>query len=138
MALTQYQLSLAGAQWVDVNTRFTQDNLPDRIPDTISIIYSSIYNLFNCSVGERGKIFQPEYGSEWKFFLQEPIDERTASLMRIAMIQAIRRWEPRLELNQGLTTIVAEPTLPGYRVNIVGSDKLTKAPINIRFTEIRV
>ncbi len=135
MALTQYQLSLAGAQWVDTNTRFTQDSLPDRVPDSVSIIYSSIFNLFNCPVGARGKIFQPEYGSEWYYFLQEPIDEQTASLMRIAMIQAIQRWEPRLILSQGRTSITADPTLPGYKVVINGFDSLTKAPINITFTE---
>lgn len=135
MALTQYQLSLVGAQWVDTNTRFTQDNLPDRVPDSISIIYSSIFNLFNCPVGARGKIFQPEYGSEWYYFLQEPIDEQTASLMRIAMIQAIQRWEPRLILSQGRTSITADPTLPGYKVVINGFDSLTKIPINITFTE---
>lgn len=135
MALTQYQLSLAGAQWVDTNTRFTQDNLPDRVPDSISIIYSSIFNLFNCPVGGRGKIFQPEYGSEWYYFLQEPIDDQTASLMRIAMIQAIARWEPRLIISQGRSTITADNTLPGYHVVINGFDSLTKLPINITFTE---
>lgn len=135
MALTQYQLSLDGAIWVDVATQFTQSNLPDRIPDSISIIYSSLYNLFNCPVGARGKIFEPEYGSEWYYYLQEPIDKITASMMRISMIQAIQRWEPRITLNQGLCSIVPDTRLPGYYVTINGTDVLTKAPINITFTE---
>src|SRR6478736_6895204 len=95
---TPYQLSLNGASWIDVNTLVTLNNLPDRLPDELSIVHASLVNLFSCSIGERGKIFQPEYGSEWREFLQEPIDEVTAAKMRIAMIQAIARWEPRLEL----------------------------------------
>ncbi len=135
MAITPYQLSLQGATWVDVNTNFTVNNLPDRLPDHLAISLSSLFNLFNCPIGARGKIFQPEYGSEWYYFLQEPIDGITAAKMRIAMIQAIARWEPRIALDYSRTKILADPTLPGYQVIIAGIDTLTKAPITAQFTE---
>lgn len=133
---TAFELSIAGATWVDINTQVTQGALPDRLPDSLSIVHSSLFNLFNCSIGERGKTFQPEYGSEWRQFLQEPIDAITAAKMRIAMIQAIARWEPRLQLDYSQSWIVPNTNIPGYEVRIYGTDSLTKAPIDIRFNEI--
>lgn len=135
MAVTNYMISLSGAVWVDVNTNFTQNALPDRLPDTLSITYASLFNLFNCTPGERGRIFQPRYGSLWYQFLQEPIDDITSGNMRIAMIQAIGRWEPRIKLDYSGTSITADTTVPGYYVRIAGFDTVTGDPINIQFTE---
>lgn len=132
---TNFELSLQGATWVDVNTRVTQDNFPDRLPNSLAIVHASLFNLFNCSIGERGKTFQPEYGSEWRQFLQEPIDAITAAKMRIAMIQAIARWEPRLQLDYAQSWIIPNMNIPGYEVRIYGLDTLTKAPLDIRFQE---
>lgn len=132
---TSYQLSLDGATWIDVNTNVTQNNLPDRIPDELSIKAASLFNLFNCPIGARGKIFQPEYGSEWYYYLQEPIDDKTAALMRISMIQAIARWEPRIILDYSNTSIEVDYRLPGYLVKIAGIDVITKQPIAIQFVE---
>lgn len=132
---TAYQLSLNSASWIDMNSRFTKDNLPDRLPDDLAIV-NSLYNLFNCAVGQRGKIFQPEYGSEWLAYLQEPIDQITASKMRISMIQSIARWEPRITLDYSRTSITAVPQLPGYAVRIYGINNITKAPLDIQFNEV--
>ena len=132
---TPFELSLSGASWIDVNTLVTQNNLPDRLPDSLAIVHSSLFNLFNCSIGERGKTFQPEYGSEWRQFLQEPIDAITAAKMRIAMIQAIARWEPRIQLDYAKSSITPNTLIPGYEVRIYGIDTLTKEPLDIRFTE---
>ena len=132
---TAFQLSLQNAIWVDVNTNFSVNDLPDRVPDDLAIIISSLVNLFNCPIGARGKIFQPEYGSLWHHFLQEPIDDITAGKMRIAMIQAIARWEPRIQLDYANTSIEAVPALPGYNVKISAIILLTKQPISFRFTE---
>lgn len=133
--LTPFQLSLNGASWIDVNTQLTLNNLPDRIPDDVSITFSSLYNLFNCNIGERGKTFEPEYGSEWRRHLQEPIDEITAARMHITMVQAIARWEPRLQLDIGRSSVIPNYDLPGYQVRIVGVTTLTKQELDIRFNE---
>lgn len=136
MTVTNFQLSLSGAQWIDVNTQVTVNNLPDRVPNHLAITIASLFNLFNCPIGARGKIFQPEYGSEWYYFLQQPIDEQTAKEMRIAMIQAIARWEPRITLDYANTYIQVRYDLPGYFVKISGIDTLSKDPISVQFTEI--
>lgn len=132
---TAYQLSLQHATWIDVNTLVAVDNLPDRLPDQLSITNSSLRNLFSCPIGARGKIFQPEYGSEWYQYLQEPLDAQTANKMQISMIQAIARWEPRIILDYSNTFIQPDYNLPGYNVKISGIDSITKEPINVEFNQ---
>lgn len=134
--LTEFQCSLTGAIWVDTNTQFNKNNLPDRLPDGLAIIYGSLYNLLSCTPGERGRTFQPEYGSQWHRFLQEPIDNITADQMKISMIQSISRWEPRLKIDFANTSITPDLTLPGYYVKISGIEVISNADVNIKFTEV--
>jgi phage baseplate assembly protein W len=110
--------SLENASWVDVNTNFTQNNKSDRLADSLAIEEASLYNLFNCMPGQRARTFQPEYGSMWYHFLQEPLLDITAAKMQLFTIEAIERWEPRIILDTALTYIKAELALPGYVVNI--------------------
>jgi phage baseplate assembly protein W len=132
--LTSYQTSLDGATWIDVNTQFGMNNLPDRLPDAQAIQLCSLFNLFNCPIGSRSRIFQPEYGSMWYQFLQEPIDQTTANKMQIAMIQAIARWEPRINLDMSNSFITPDLTLPGYNVRLAFGVGLTSARQAINFT----
>lgn len=130
---TNFQLALQSAAWIDVNTNFSINELPDRLPDDLAISVSSLTNLFNCPIGARSRTFQPEYGSLWYQFLQEPIDDITSAAMTVAMIQAIARWEPRIKLNQSLTTIKPDVNIPGYVVTIAGSNLISKKAFNISF-----
>jgi phage baseplate assembly protein W len=118
MTVTNYQLSLNNAMWVDVNPQYTVNSMPDRIPDGLAIVHGSLFNLFNCVPGERARIFQPEYGSMWRRFIQEPITDVTAAKMQIFMLDAIRKWEPRIALDQKNCRIDADTTLPGFRVRL--------------------
>lgn len=131
--LTPYQVNVAGATWVDVNTLFTQNAYPDRLPDLQSIMWCSLVNLFNCPIGARGRIFQPTYGSMWYQFLQEPVDEVTAAAMRIAMIQSIQLWEPRITLDMNNTYITPVLSLPGYTVRISATYNLTGQKDTVQF-----
>ena len=116
--ISNFQIQLAGATWIDINSLFTMNTLPDRLPDSLAIQYGSIFNLFNCSIGERSRIFQPEYGMLWREFLQEPIDQITANKMQMGMLQALARWEPRINVNLGTSYITPDMSLPGYQVGI--------------------
>lgn len=111
-------LTLSSANWVDTNTRFTQTNLSDRLSDSHAIIYSSLFNLFNCVPGQRGRIFESTYGSNWMSFLQEPINDQTAQAMELGMFQSIKRWEPRVKLVTGKSGIIPDLNIPGYRVHL--------------------
>lgn len=118
MQPTNYQLQLQNAVWIDVNTRFTVDNLPDRLADGLAIVKSSLYNLFNCVPGQRARTFQPTYGSIWLQFLQEPICDNTSMKMETFMVKAIEKWEPRIGLDLANTSIVPNTDIPGYVVKI--------------------
>lgn len=118
MNLTNFQLSTSNATWVDVNPQYGMDNLPDRLPDELAISQCSLFSLFNCVPGQRARIFQPEYGSEWLQFIHEPIIDITAAKMQLYMIDAITRWEPRIQINKNLTYVVADTNIPGYAVSI--------------------
>ena len=115
---TNYQLSVATALWVDVNTQYTLNSLPDRVVDAKAIIVSSLFNLFNCMPGQRARIFQPSYGSLWLQFLQEPISPITAQKMYIYMLKAIKQWEPRITVDDANTYIQPDMSVPGYIVRI--------------------
>lgn len=121
MQITDFQVSLQGAVWIDVNTLFTMNNLPDRLPDAQAVQYCGLYNLLNCPIGSRGRIFQPEYGSMWQEFIHEPIDQATADKMQVAMLQALQRWEPRITVDFTDSGIVPDLSLPGYNVRIAYS-----------------
>lgn len=133
MQPTKYQLNLTNAVWVDINTRYTQNNLPDRLPDTEAIIKSSLFNLLNCAPGQRGRTFQPEYGSGWLQFIHEPISSTTAAKMELMMIEAIRRWEPRILLDRAGTYVQENSSLPGYVVHISFSVPGLTGPAQLQF-----
>jgi phage baseplate assembly protein W len=124
-ALTQWQTSLNGATWVDTSSLFTMNNMPDLLPDALSIQYGSMYNLFSCAIGERSRIFEPTYGMYWKQALQEPIDNITATKMQIGMIQALARWEPRIQVDVANSYVTPDLSLPGYQVQIAFTLGLT-------------
>jgi len=132
-ALTPFQTNLNNALWVDVNPLFTVNSLPDQLPDVQSIQYCSLFNLFNCPIGARGRTFQPEFGSLWYQFLQEPIDDNTSQKMQIGMIQSIARWEPRIVLDYSNTFVTPDLNIPGYRVRIAFTWSLTGTPQSMSF-----
>jgi phage baseplate assembly protein W len=118
MRVTKYQLRLDGATWIDVNSNFGLDNLPDRVPDQLAITNCSLYNLLNCAPGQRSRTFQPTYGSMWLSFIHEPIHDNTAAKMESMMLDAIEQWVPQILLDPAGTRITADTSIPGYKVRI--------------------
>jgi phage baseplate assembly protein W len=129
---TSYQVSLNGATWIDVNSNFTLDGNPDLLPDVMAV-QNSLFNLFNCPIGARGRIFQPQYGSLWYQFLQEPLDQVTANKMQMATINAIQTWEPRIQVDTSNSYINPNYTLPGYDVRIAFIFTLTGQKQGLKF-----
>lgn len=127
------QFNLRGAIYVDVNTRISKNNIPELIPDIDSVKWSALYNLFFCPVGARGPIFQPRFGSNLYYILQEPLDDESAKNLEIAMFDAIRTWEPRVEIDIPNSRIITDEMLPGYRAYLALIDKLTGKPANLAF-----
>lgn len=114
--LMPFKQQLDSALWVDVNPQFGLNGLPELLPDEQAILVCSLYNLFNCPIGARGRIFQPTYGCDLYKFLQEPMDDITAFRIRAFLIQAIEKWETRIRIDQRGTKILTQPSLPGYKI----------------------
>lgn len=62
------------------------------------LVKHSIYQILGTHIGER--VMVPEFGSRLPELLFEPIDDITVALARTYTIEAIERWEPRVELNE--------------------------------------
>ncbi len=67
------------------------------------LIKHSIYQILGTYIGER--VMVPEFGSRLPELLFEPIDEITIALARSYTIEAIEKWEPRVELNEVIVNI---------------------------------
>jgi len=130
---TQYQLSLNGATWIDVNSQFTVNAMPDRLPNVLAVS-NSIYNLLNSPLGSRSRIFQPEYGASLYQFIQEPLDQSTANKIRVGFIQALARWEPRITLDMSNCYVNANYTTIGYDVGIAYTLNLNLQPASMAFS----
>ena len=83
--------------------------------------------------GQRGRIFEPTYGSLWLQFIHEPIVDLTAAKMEIFMLSAIKKWEPRIVVDTKLSGITADTNVPGYRVRIAFSIPGISTPQQIQF-----
>ena len=102
--------------YIDVNPRPSSNSHGDLLTDKEAIIVSSLSNLLQCWRGDRGRIGRPDYFSRLHELLQEPVDEITAGIIQISLIQSIRKHEPRIELIESRTGVVPKPELPGYLV----------------------
>ena len=116
-----------------MNSSYTINNLPDRVPDELSITQSSLFNLLNCMPGQRGRIFEPTYGSMWMQFLEEPICVLTAQKMRILMIQSIEKWVPQITVDLMNSGIKPDLQIPGYLVTIAFTTPFTPQPQQVAF-----
>jgi phage baseplate assembly protein W len=130
--ITSFQISLQTATWIDVNSQFTLNTLPDRVPDVLAVS-NSLYNLMNCAIGARSRIFQPEYGVTLYQFLQEPLDQTTANAIQISFLQAIARWEPRITVDMGNSFVSPNSSYPGYDVRIAFSLNLNAKQASVSF-----
>lgn len=74
----------------------------------IESIYQSIYNILSTNKGER--IFLPEFGSDLEDYLFELVTDITAFNILNRVVEAIERWEPRVNLlyNQCSVTPIYE------------------------------
>lgn len=122
--LPQFQISQV--VWLDVNTQIDLNGKPDLVANA-QAINNSLFNLFRCNIGARGPIFQPEYGTGLMNLLEEPMDYITANKIRMVLIQAIQRWEPRVEVDQNRTRVDPNNALAAFQVqvyyNIIGLDQ---------------
>lgn len=117
-ALVPFANQISKATFLDVNTRLYRNGKPELLPDEQAIKFSSIYNILNCPIGDRGRIFQPTYGSLLYHFLQEPVHPETSDRIKALLVQAIEKWEPRIRLDLTRTAVVVADNGLGYNVTV--------------------
>jgi phage baseplate assembly protein W len=116
--LAPSNIQTSNVVWLDVNSKLTLNGRPDLLPN-IRALMNSLFNLFQCPVGARGPIFEPEYGSILYSLLQEPLDLISANKIKAGVIQAIQRWEPRIEVDIMRTFVVPDYRYNAFRVRLV-------------------
>jgi hypothetical protein len=78
-------------RYVSGNTvgKIIESNAGERIKDSMHLILST-------RIGER--MFNPEFGSRLPELVFEPNDDILKSLLRIYTVEALRRWEKRIDI----------------------------------------
>lgn len=105
--------------YVDVNPDPLRNGRGDLVEGADAILIGSLRNLFMCPVGDRGRIFQPTYGTHLHSLLHEPVDEITAQKLHATLLDSVRSWEPRIEVLGGATQVIPNYNLPGYSAILV-------------------
>ena len=116
----------------DVNITFKKHPVTDDVvvSKDNAAIKQSIVNLILTNKGER--LFNPDYGSDIRSYLFEPLDYGTAALIKKSIGQTITRFEPRI-------TVLSLSCVPNFDENgidvemtyeIRGSDV---PPVNVEF-----
>jgi len=91
------------------------------------LVRSSIYQILGTWIGER--VMLPEFGSRIKELLFDPIDEVSIALARVYTIEAIEKWEPRVQLIDVTTRILADENI----LEIYGVYNLTNRDVQDSF-----
>ena len=86
----------------DVNQQdpLTQDKIFD-----LEDLYQSIHNILNTEKGER--LFLPEFGTNIQQYLFELLTTATEQMMLFEIMDAVERWEPRVDVISSLSTLRA-------------------------------
>lgn len=116
----------ATSSFQDLNPFYTVDsNLPLSVSG-IQALKSSIGLLLISHIGSRSRTFNMTWGSDLLNFINEPIDDMTAMLIRSSIINALDKWETRVNVNSSGIEVTPYPSAHGYKVRIsfkvVGSD----------------
>lgn len=114
------------ASFYDINPFYNVDsNLSLSVSGT-QALKSAIGLLLTSPIGSRSRTFNSTWGSDLLNFINEPIDDMTAMLIRSSIIGALDKWEPRITVNASDVVVTPYPSARGYKVRItfkvVGAD----------------
>ena len=116
----------------DINITFKKHPVTDDIvvSKDASAIKQAIVNLLLTNKGER--LMNPEYGSDIRRYLFEPLDYGTSALVKQNIVTTIGRFEPRISVKE----IVSRPDFEnnGFEItmtySIVGT---SNPPVTVDF-----
>ncbi len=85
--------------------------------EDIASIYQSINNILNTTPGER--LFNPEFGLDLASWIFDLMNEANAFAILSEITGAINRWEPRVYVDFGRSTITPNYDQNRYDINII-------------------
>lgn len=77
-------------------------------------ISNSFTNIFNTSPGQ--KILSPNFGSDLRYYLFQPVNEETGKLIGDVILKSIKLYEPRVKVKD--IFVVARPEENEYQIDI--------------------
>jgi|TARA_B100000035_G_C21032826_1_gene569281 phage baseplate assembly protein W len=112
-------------KFVDMAVNFSRNPFTDDISvvKNEGAIKQAIKNLILTTPGERP--FEPNFGSKVNSLLFEPLDPFTADALTEEIINTIKQYEPRVQLENVLVT----PVYEGNKINITIEYKVVGLPI---------
>ncbi len=102
--------------FVDVNSRFGENNRPELVSD-VDAINEKIDNIIFIRPGER--LFRPTFAGWIYNYLFEPVDDVTASLILVETSRIFSLWLPELTLLLQDSSVVPMGDEHGYDVSLV-------------------
>lgn len=100
----------------DLNRKFKSDG-KDIINYDVYAINQSIGNILTYSPGD--KWMSTDFGSYLSNYLMDPISDETADNLLTAVLYAINRWEPRVQVNLTESSVTPNYDNNMYQVLIV-------------------
>ena len=108
------------ARYSDIRAKFGQDTSSKKVLATdLEAILEAINNLLTTSRNER--LFRPEIWSDLDNLLFEPISEAIAYDIMDEIDRLISRWEPRVTLLMGKSSIKPDYDNETYEVRLIFS-----------------
>ena len=92
--------------------------LDEHLVINVDAIYQHIHNLI-INISKRELVFRPDVGTNLYKYLFEPIDDKTAFSMETAIVESIRKYEPRVIIVSNSTNIIPDPLNHKYDVTII-------------------
>jgi phage baseplate assembly protein W len=92
--------------------------LDENLVVNVDAIYQHIHNLI-INISKRELVFRPDVGTNLHKYLFEPIDDKTAFSMETAIVESIRKYEPRVIIVSNSTNIIPDPLNHKYDVTII-------------------
>jgi phage baseplate assembly protein W len=80
----------------DLNRYFNQTSVDIVEEDVVNAIEMDINNILECPL--RSFMFNRDFGSRLRSFIFEPINDTTAAAIKIYLVEAISKWEPRVSV----------------------------------------
>lgn len=103
------------ATWIDVNSNYLRDSGVE-LSEDLRAVQNSVENILNTPIGSRP--MEREYGSRLYYFVHEPMDAITEEDIRVSVIQALERWEPRIKIDVQKTNVQRLTGTNGYSIEL--------------------